>query len=351
MAAGPTYLVTGGAGFIGSHFVRTAIANGARVINLDALTYAGHRDNLAPLATHPNHANHHFVHGDINDTTLVSHLLATHQPDALIHFAAESHVDRSIVDAAPFLKTNVLGTQALLDCTRNYDYPRHFRFINVSTDEVFGALGPDDAPFTEASPYRPNSPYAASKAAADHLARAAFVTHGLPVITTHCSNNYGPHQYPEKLIPVVITNALTQSPLPVYGDGQHSRDWLHVSDHVAALNHLLTHGEPGATYTIGGHTERTTLDVVRAIADHLDHLAPRSTPYRALITHVPDRPGHDRRYAIDDRKLRALGWSPQTSFDAGLADTIAWYLNHPDWVVAARARAATWYASHYRASP
>ncbi len=348
MAAGLTYLVTGGAGFIGSAFVHAQVAAGARVVVLDALTYAGHRDNLDPLNDHP---ALHFVHGDINDAALVTHLLTTHRPDALVHFAAESHVDRSIRDAAPFLRTNILGTQTLLDCTRNHTRPAHFRFINVSTDEVFGALEPGDAPFTEASPYRPNSPYAASKAAADHLARAAAKTYGLPVITTHCSNNYGPRQYPEKLIPLIITNILTNNRLPVYGDGQHSRDWLHVDDHVSALMHLLAHGTPGETYTIGGHAERTTLEVVTALVDLIDRINPSVPTRRDLITHVPDRPGHDRRYAIDDRKLRALGWRPSTSFSAGLAATVAWYLSHPDWVTATRERAQQWLADHYKGLP
>lgn len=332
-----TWLVTGGAGFIGGNFVLEAVRRGVRVVNLDALTYAGNLDTLAEVAHDPHHV---FVHGDIGDRALVARLLAEHRPDAVLNFAAESHVDRSIDGPAAFIQTNVVGTLALLEAVRDYwkslDAAGRagFRFLHVSTDEVYGALGETGA-FTESTPYAPNSPYAASKAASDHLVRAFHHTYGLPTLTTHCSNNYGPYQFPEKLIPLVIARALAGEPLPVYGDGRQVRDWLHVHDHCEAICTVLAKGRVGQTYNIGGNAERENIAVVRAICAHLDRRRPRADgqSYAAQVTFVQDRPGHDRRYAIDAGKLRReLGWAPERSFEQGLADTVDWYLAHQDWV-------------------
>jgi dTDP-glucose 4,6-dehydratase len=333
-----TILVTGGAGFIGSNFVRHWLAEEpGELVNLDKLTYAGNLDSLADLA---GNEHHHFVEGDIGDGPLVAGLLERRQPRAVINFAAESHVDRSIDGPAAFVETNVLGTFRLLEACRAYwsalpEAGRSaFRFLHVSTDEVFGSLGPAGR-FTEASPYAPNSPYAASKAAADHFVRAYFHTYGLPVLTTNCSNNYGPYQFPEKLIPLMILNALAGKPLPVYGDGQQIRDWLYVEDHCRALRAVLAGGTPGEVYAIGGDCQRTNLDVVRAIAATVDRLRPglSHAPCTSLVTFVADRPGHDRRYAIDAAKIRdRLGWRPREDFESGLQRTVAWYLDNTVWV-------------------
>lgn len=329
-------LVTGGAGFIGSAFVRLALAQpGAeRVVTLDKLTYAGHRDNLIEPFEDPRHA---FVQGDILDGPLVAELIGEHAIDAIVHFAAESHVDRSIDSAEPFIQTNVYGTLRLLEAARRHHAARAEPgplFLHVSTDEVYGSLGPEDSAFTEEHPHRPNSPYAASKAGADHLARAWFHTHGLPVIITNCSNNYGPRQFPEKLLPLVLLNALEGRPIPLYGDGKNVRDWLHVEDHARALWRVLEAGRPGETYNIGGDSERTNLDLVRELCAALDHLAPRRDGHRhaSAITFVRDRPGHDRRYAIDHSKItRELGWKPQETLASGLAKTVRWYLENRPW--------------------
>ncbi|HRO64382.1 dTDP-glucose 4,6-dehydratase, partial [Thermomonas sp.] len=318
------FLVTGGAGFIGGNFVLDAVARGDTVINLDALTYAGNRDTLARIADHPNHV---FVHGDIGDGGLVARLLAEHRPEAVVNFAAESHVDRSIDGPAAFIQTNVVGTLALLEATRDYwkaleDGPKQrFRFLHVSTDEVYGALGATGW-FTETTPYAPNSPYSASKAASDHLVRAFHHSYGLPTLTTHCGNNYGPYQFPEKLIPLMIAKALAGEPLPVYGDGKQVRDWLYVGDHCQAIRTVLEQGRVGETYNVGGSAEKRNIDVVQALCALLDARRPRpdGQPYARQITFVPDRPGHDRRYAIDASKLRIdLGWQPEYSFERGLA--------------------------------
>ena len=333
----PTWLVTGGAGFIGGNFVLDAVRNGVRIVNLDALTYAGNRDTLAALDGNPDHL---FVHGDIGDGALVARLLAEHRPDAVINFAAESHVDRSIDGPAAFVQTNVVGTLALLEAARDYwksldDAGRQaFRFLHVSTDEVYGSLG-DTGRFTETTPYAPNSPYSASKAASDHLVRAFHHTYGLPVLTTNCSNNYGPYQFPEKLIPLVIARALAGEPLPIYGDGKNVRDWLYVGDHCNAIRAVLERGRVGETYNVGGDAEKQNIEVVETICALLDQRRPRpdGKPRREQITYVADRPGHDRRYAIDAGKIRSeLGWSPAHSFEQGIADTVDWYLAHQDWV-------------------
>ena len=337
MGSNQPWLVTGGAGFIGTSFVLAQRALGRRVVNLDALTYAGNRDNLAALDGDPDHV---FVHGDINDTELVARLLAEHAPAAIIHFAAESHVDRSIADAAAFIETNVVGTYRLLDQALRYwralppERAAAFRFVHVSTDEVYGSLGPADPPFSESTRYAPNSPYAASKAASDHFARAFHRTWGLPVVITHCSNNYGPWQFPEKLIPLMILHALERRPLPVYGDGLNVRDWLHVADHCEALALVAERGRAGEVYDIGGGVELTNLAVVERICDLVDALAPApGVVRRDLMRFVADRPGHDRRYAIDSAKIRAeLGWAPRHDFAAGLAETVRWYLAHGAWV-------------------
>ena len=323
-------LVTGGAGFIGSNFVVDWIAHqGSPVVNLDKLTYAG---NLANLAALKNDARHVFVHGDINDRALVAALLEKHRPRAVAHFAAESHVDRSIHGPDDFIQTNIVGTFNLLEAARAYHSTLNepeksrFRFLHISTDEVYGSLDAHDPPFSENSPYAPNSPYPASKAAADHLVRAYHHTYGLPTLITHCSNNYGPHQFPEKLIPLMTTHALHGKPLPVYGDGGNVRDWLYVGDHCAALRRVLEKGAAGAVYNIGGGTEKTNLDVVKAICAIVDELRPAGAPHSKLITFVADRPAHDRRYAINATKIRTeLGWRPAHSFKDGLRRTVEWY--------------------------
>lgn len=330
--------VTGGAGFIGSNFILDWLAQSNEpVVNIDKLTYAGNMNNLRSLENDPRHI---FVHGDICDGALFTQLLATHQPRAIVHFAAESHVDRSIHGPSEFISTNVNGTFALLEATRAYwtkldtNAKAEFRFLHVSTDEVYGTLGPDDAPFTETTPYAPNSPYSASKAASDHLVRAYHHTYGLPTLTTNCSNNYGPYHFPEKLIPLVIANARAGKPLPVYGDGQQIRDWLYVSDHCAAIRRVLGEGRIGETYNVGGWNEMTNLDVVHTLCDILQRLDPKADGhYRDQITFVTDRPGHDRRYAIDARKLeRELGWKPTETFETGIEKTVRWYLDNQDWV-------------------
>jgi len=331
-------LVTGGAGFIGSNFVLDWLAQSDEaVVNLDKLTYAGNRANLAALE---GDARHVFVQGDIGDHALVRELLARHQPRAIVHFAAESHVDRSIHGPAEFVQTNVVGTFALLEEARAYWDERKgaardaFRFLHVSTDEVYGSLGPTDPAFNETTAYAPNSPYAASKAASDHLVRAYHHTYGLPALTTNCSNNYGPYQFPEKLIPLMIANALAGKPLPVYGDGQNVRDWLYVGDHCAAVRAVLERGRVGECYNIGGDAEMKNIDVVKTLCALLDELRPRVVgSYSALIEFVRDRPGHDRRYAMDAGKLRGeLGWRPVESFESGLRITVGWYLDNADWV-------------------
>jgi len=350
-----TILVTGGAGFIGSNFVLGWMkAGGAAVVNLDLLTYAGNAANLASVEADPRYT---FVHGDICDADLVGSLLRKYRPRAIIHFAAESHVDRSIVSPEAFIRTNVTGTFTLLEQARAYraeldDAGRPaFRFLHVSTDEVYGTLGEHDPAFSELTPYAPNSPYAASKAGSDHLARAYFHTFGLPVLTTNCSNNYGPFQFPEKLIPLVILNALEGKPLPVYGDGKNVRDWLFVEDHCAAIRRVLEEGRPGETYNIGGNSERANIDVVTAICDLVDEMRPQAgaLPRRNLITYVQDRPGHDRRYAIDASKItRELGWTPAEQFETGLRKTVSWYLENGDWVNNVRTGAyREWIAKNY----
>ena len=334
-----TILVTGGAGFIGSNFVHAWLAQHDEVlVNLDKLTYAGNLRNLHALA---GDSRHHFVQGDIGDTTLVSQLLATHQPRAVLHFAAESHVDRSIHGPMDFIQTNVVGTFQLLESVRAYwsgldDQSRQaFRFLHVSTDEVYGSLAADAPAFSETHTYEPNSPYSASKAASDHLVRAWHHTYGLPVLTTNCSNNYGPYHFPEKLIPLVIYNALAGKPLPIYGDGQQVRDWLYVEDHCKAIMRVLQDGRLGETYNVGGWNEKPNIEVVRTLCALLDELQPRADgqSYATQMTFVKDRPGHDRRYAIDARKLeRELGWRPEETFETGLRKTVQWYLSHGDWV-------------------
>jgi dTDP-glucose 4,6-dehydratase len=332
-------IVTGGAGFIGSNFVLSWIAKAkSAVINLDALAYAGNRKNLLSLDQDPRHV---FVKGDICDSSVVSSLFKAHRPRAIVHFAAESHVDRSISGPGAFVQTNVFGTFSLLQAAKAYwdtltaDEKARFRFLHVSTDEVYGTLGPHDPPFTETTAYAPNSPYAASKASSDHFVRAYFHTYGLPVLTTNCSNNYGPFQFPEKLIPLVILNALEGKPLPVYGDGLNVRDWLYVEDHCSAIRMVLDKGRLGETYNVGGSSERTNIDVVTAICDILDELQPNASlgSRRKLITYVTDRPGHDRRYAIDARKISdELGWQPEQQFESGIRKTVEWFLQNLDWV-------------------
>jgi len=331
-------LVTGGAGFIGANFVLDWFSASAEpVVNLDKLTYAGNLGNLEALK---GDARHVFVRGDIGDRAQVEALLSLHRPRAVINFAAESHVDRSIHGPAEFIETNVVGTFALLDAVRGYwsGLPEpersRFRFLHVSTDEVYGSLGPRDPAFSEATPYAPNSPYAASKAASDHLVRAYRHTYGLPTLTTNCSNNYGPRQFPEKLIPLTIHNALAGKPLPVYGDGLNVRDWLYVGDHCAAIRTVLERAQPGETYNIGGGAEMTNIDVVRSLCRILSELKP-GRDYTAQITFVKDRPGHDRRYAIDSGRIRSdLGWAPAESFESGLARTVRWYLDNGAWLAA-----------------
>ncbi|MEP7187077.1 MAG: dTDP-glucose 4,6-dehydratase [Rhodanobacter sp.] len=331
-----TLMVTGGAGFIGANFVLGAVANGTRVINLDKLTYAGNLDTLVPLK---NDDRHIFVQGEIGDRELVSKLLAEHRPDAIVNFAAESHVDRSIDGPAEFVQTNVVGTLALLECARDYwrgleeDKGKVFRFLHVSTDEVYGSLG-SEGKFTEQTAYAPNSPYSASKAASDHLVRAFHHTYGLPVVTTNCSNNYGPYQFPEKLIPLIIQKALAGEPLPVYGDGLNIRDWLFVGDHCSAIQRVLEAGRVGETYNVGGNAERENIAVVKAICALLDQRRPLANgrSRESLITYVKDRPGHDRRYAIDSSKLQTeLGWRPSQTFETGIEQTVDWYLENQVW--------------------
>jgi len=354
-----TVLVTGGAGFIGGNFVldwlarRDGHSSEERIVNLDALTYAGNLQTLAPLADDPRHI---FVQGDICDRALVDRLLAEHRPRAIVHFAAESHVDRSIHGPGAFVRTNVEGTFTLLEAARAYwgglegSEKDDFRFLHVSTDEVYGSLGADDAPFAETHPYEPNSPYSASKAASDHLVRAWHHTYGLPVLTTNCSNNYGPYQFPEKLIPLMIVNALAGKPLPIYGDGMNVRDWLYVTDHCSGIRCVLEAGRVGETYNIGGWNEMPNLHIVHTLCDLLDELRPDPAgSYRRLITYVTDRPGHDRRYAIDARKIeRELGWRPAETFATGIRKTVQWYLDHPQWVADVQSGAyREWVAANY----
>ena len=333
-------LVTGGAGFIGGNFVLDWLKTPGNegVVNLDKLTYAGNLATLEPLKNDPRHI---FVHGDIGDQELVAKLLKEYKPRAIVNFAAESHVDRSIHGPAEFVKTNIVGTFNLLECAREYwntlegKDKEGFRFHHVSTDEVYGSLSLADPAFTETNPYEPNSPYSASKAASDHLVRAWFHTYGFPVVTTNCSNNYGPYHFPEKLIPLVILNALNSKPLPIYGDGQQIRDWLYVRDHCAAIREVLAKGKLGETYNIGGWNEKANIDVVKMICLILDELKPRADrkSYAEQITFVKDRPGHDRRYAIDASKVeRELGWRPAETFDTGIRKTVQWYLDNPVWI-------------------
>jgi dTDP-glucose 4,6-dehydratase len=366
-----TILVTGGAGFIGSNFVLDWLADPAlgqeAVVNLDALTYAGNRANLASVEGNP---RHHFVHGDIGDRALIDRLLSEHRPRAIVHFAAESHVDRSIHGPGAFMRTNVEGTFTLLEAARAYwntlegDAKAGFRFHHVSTDEVYGSLKPTDPPFAETNAYEPNSPYSASKAASDHLVRAWHHTYGLPVLTTNCSNNYGPYHFPEKLIPLMIVNALAGKPLPVYGDGQQIRDWLYVKDHCSGIRAVLAGGRVGETYNIGGWNEMANIDIVKTVCALLDELAPAPSRqivssttgqavqrYADLITFVTDRPGHDRRYAIDARKIeRELGWRPAETFATGIRKTVRWYLDNADWVADVQSGAyKDWVATNYQA--
>ncbi|MBT9612049.1 MAG: dTDP-glucose 4,6-dehydratase, partial [Burkholderiales bacterium] len=330
---------TGGAGFIGANFVLDWLAGcDELVVNLDKLTYAGNLESLASLKDDPRHI---FVQGDIGDAALVESLLRQHQPRAIVNFAAESHVDRSIHGPEDFIQTNVVGTFHLLQAVRAYwsglaDEPRAaFRFLHVSTDEVYGSLGPSDPAFTETTPFAPNSPYSASKAASDHLVRAYHHTYGLPVLTTNCSNNYGPYQFPEKLIPLIILNALNSKPLPIYGDGLNVRDWLYVGDHCSAIRAVLAKGRVGETYNIGGCNEMANIDVVKTVCTLLDEMHPTSplTPHASLVTYVKDRAGHDRRYAIDARKIeQELSWTPSETFETGILKTVQWYLDHQSWV-------------------
>lgn len=356
--------VTGGAGFIGANFVldwcggaNDPAAAAEPVLTLDALTYAGNLDNLAVLDGRPGHI---FVHGNICDDALVRQLLAHYQPRAIVHFAAESHVDRSLHGPADFITTNIQGTFSLLQCALDHwrnlpaDAARAFRFLHVSTDEVYGSLGPHDPPFSETTAYAPNSPYSASKAASDHLVRAWHHSYGLPVLTTNCSNNYGPYQFPEKLIPLIIANALAGKPLPIYGDGMNVRDWLYVGDHCAAIRTVLARGRAGEVYNIGGDNEMPNLDIVRAICRILDQRSPETAraaggQHENLIRFVKDRPGHDRRYAIDARKIEVeLGWRPSETFDTGIRKTIDWYLGHADWVARVQSGAyREWIQRHY----
>ena len=348
-------LVTGGAGFIGSNFVLDWLRQSDEaVVNLDKLTYAGNLSNLQSLRER---AEHVFVRGDIGDTALVEQLLQTYKPRAIVHFAAESHVDRSIHGPGEFISTNINGTFSMLEAARAYwqglaePEKSAFRFLHVSTDEVFGSLGPDDAPFSETTAYAPNSPYSASKAAADHLVRSYHHTYGLPTLTTNCSNNYGAFHFPEKLIPLMIANALAGKALPIYGDGKNVRDWLYVSDHCAAIRRVIEAGLPGETYNIGGWNEKTNQEVVDTLCDILDHLAPKAdgSSYRAQIHYVKDRPGHDRRYAIDASKIeRELGWKPVETFDSGIAKTVQWYLDNQAWVAEVQSGAyQNWVEQNY----
>jgi len=351
-----TILVTGGAGFIGSNFVLDWLAQSDEtVVNLDKLTYAGNLRNLDAVKDNPHHV---FVHGDIGDSALLATLLARHQPRAVLNFAAESHVDRSISGPAEFIETNIVGTFRLLEAVRAYQAgltepdASNFRFLHVSTDEVYGSLVPNEAAFSESRRYEPNSPYSASKAASDHLVRAYHHTYGLPVLTTNCSNNYGPLHFPEKLIPLMIVNALAGKPLPVYGDGQQIRDWLYVKDHCAAIRVVLERGRIGETYNVGGWNEKANLDIVHSVCALLDEMQPRSDaqPYASQISFVTDRPGHDRRYAIDARKIsEELGWKPAETFGTGLRKTVRWYLDNPQWVRDVQSGAyRDWVAQQYQ---
>ena len=350
-------LVTGGAGFIGSNFVRDWFETGAGpVVNFDKLTYAGNHRNLDGLQPGAKYA---FVHGDIADRELIADLLASQAVIAIINFAAESHVDRSIHGPEDFIQTNIVGTFRLLECARSYwsglpvEQKAAFRFLHVSTDEVYGSLGPDDAPFTELNRYEPNSPYSASKAASDHLVRAYHHTYGLPVLTTNCSNNYGPYHFPEKLIPLCIHNALAGKPLPIYGDGMQIRDWLYVRDHCSAIRRVLEAGRPGEVYNIGGWNEKPNIEVVRTLCAVLDAESPRADgrSYAEQITFVKDRPGHDRRYAIDARKIeRELGWKPSETFETGIRKTVRWYLDNAEWVrQVTSGEYRNWVATQYNA--
>ncbi|MHB1200145.1 MAG: dTDP-glucose 4,6-dehydratase [Polaromonas sp.] len=358
-----TLLVTGGAGFIGANFVLDWLAQSAEpVINLDKLTYAG---NLETLASLQGDARHVFVRGDIGDGELVASLLSSHRPRAVVNFAAESHVDRSIHSPEDFIQTNIVGAFRLLEAVRACwsglpaDEKSAFRLLHVSTDEVYGSLAGGDPAFTESHRYQPNSPYSASKAASDHLVRAYHHTYGLPVLTTNCSNNYGPYHFPEKLIPLMIVNALAGKALPVYGDGLQVRDWLYVKDHCSAIRRVLQAGRPGETYNVGGWNEKPNIDIVHTVCDLLDQLAPPATrnlpfaSYRSLITRVKDRPGHDRRYAIDASKLeRELGWRPAETFDTGIRKTVQWYLANPDWVAHVQSGAyREWVQTQYATGP
>ena len=354
-------LVTGGAGFIGANFVLDWLANAEHgtepVVNLDKLTYAGNLENLASLQ---GDARHTFVQGDIGDSALVAQLLATHRPRAVVHFAAESHVDRSIHGPEDFIQTNVMGTFKLLEAVRPYwqawaaTEKEAFRFLHVSTDEVYGSLSKGEPAFAETHAHEPNSPYSASKAASDHLVRAWHHTYGLPVVTTNCSNNYGPYHFPEKLIPLMIVNALAGKPLPVYGDGMQVRDWLYVKDHCSAIRRVLEAGRVGETYNVGGWNEMPNIDIVHTVCALLDELRPKAdgSSYTAQITHVTDRPGHDRRYAIDARKLEAeLGWKPAETFETGIRKTVQWYLSNPEWVANVQSGAyREWVGKQYGAS-
>lgn len=347
-------IVTGGAGFIGSNYVLKQLHGGSSsIVNLDKLTYAGNLHNLDGIAAE---RRYEFVHGDVANRELVRRLLRDHTPFAIVHFAAESHVDRSIRGPEAFIQTNVNGTFALLEETRAYwavlseEDRRRFRFLHVSTDEVYGSLGPDDPPFSETTPYAPNSPYAASKAASDHLVRAYHHTYGLPTLTTNCSNNYGPLQFPEKLIPLMILNAHAGKALPVYGDGKNVRDWLYVEDHCEAIAAVLKNGSPGETYNIGGWNEKPNIDIVRTICDLVDEMSPRlDKPRRDLITYVKDRPGHDRRYAMNATKIaRELGWKPKETFESGIRKTVRWYLENSEWVKDVTSGSyRQWIESHY----
>ena len=347
-------LITGGAGFIGGNFILQRMNEaGPSIVNLDKLTYAGNLRNLQSIS---GNARYEFVHGDVGDRILVRQLLEKHRPNAIVHFAAESHVDRSILGPDEFIRTNIDGTFGLLEETRAYwtalseqERPR-FRFLHVSTDEVYGSLGPDDPPFCETTAYAPNSPYSASKAASDHLVRAYHHTYGLPTLTTNGSNNYGRFQFPEKLIPLMILNALDGKPLPVYGDGKNVRDWLYVEDHCEAIAAVLHGGLPGETYNIGGWNEKPNLEIVETICDLVDEMKPRTgTPRRELITFVKDRPGHDRRYAMDARKMeRELGWKPKETFESGIRKTVRWYLENEAWVSDVTSGSyRQWIATHY----
>jgi dTDP-glucose 4,6-dehydratase len=350
-------LVTGGAGFIGSNFIRYLLGSNPEVyiVNLDLLTYAGSLENLKDL---PGVERHVFVKGDIADPALVAGILAHHKIDTIVHFAAETHVDRSILGPAQFIQTNIIGTFTLLDAARKYWLEEkgiplaNARFHHISTDEVFGSLSPTDPPFSEKTPYDPHSPYSASKASSDHLVRAYFHTYGLPVTISNCTNNYGPYQFPEKVIPLMITNALSGKPLPIYGDGQQVRDWLYVQDHCDAILRIISHGKPGETYAVGGDNQPPNLTLVKQICSILDELFPESvnTPHEKLIQFVADRPGHDRRYDMDISKIHDdLGWQPKESLSSGLTRTVQWYAGHPEWITAIQSSESfqSWMAANY----